>query len=500
MTRIPRRNVLRHLQGDLDADVESCARSIKEDRDVDKSTAIAICQDMKNRGVLEAFLEADPQDEDAELAALAEFRNPGDIRRVDLDGDAVRYENVMLLAPGAWTDAGSRSTAIYSPEGIRASADNWVDPATGDAVDEIEINLLHGPALHGAATLGDIGTIPASSITVDDSDRMYGDLEIHGESAASQLAVELMDEVLEAADDPGRETPPVGPSVEIVQEESEFDDATGATRLTEMWFSGVGLVFNPASRPVEIEHQARERAIAMADEAGYDHAGLVLHRDDAEQSGETPLNTSRHAGGMTQSQRQRINKLLGEMQRVLQEDGDIELVQTLVEQYRQDGGDMEASATEFVAWVEENSDVSEGDLQEVLEAYLADVGADSLEETPVQGLAEWAEEQMGNPEEDEEGEDGGDGMSEEDLREAVDTIGNFASELESVKDMLSDYREDVDEQVSTLEDEIEEKDRRLQKLEDQPVRQAQEHRDGESFLDEDGDEASATEHEDVMLT
>ncbi|AHG00910.1 hypothetical protein HALLA_12060 [Halostagnicola larsenii XH-48] len=500
---------VRYLQNTDDDDVEHAARQMADGNpDMDLDIARELCEDMQDRGVLEDYLEADPDEDDDDLAALAEFRNPGDIRRIEMDGDGVKYENVMLLAPGAWTDAGSRSTAIYSAEGIRASAENWVDPETGDDVEEAEINFLHGPALHNAASLGDIGTIPTDSIIVDDQDRMYGDIKLHGESPASQASIELMDEVLESADDPGTQTPPVGPSVEIVGEESETDPETGASRLTEMWYSGVGLVFGPASRPVEMEQQARGRAIAMAEDHGYDHTGLIL-RSGGESgppgSGETPLNTSRHAGDMGKKQRQRINKLLAEMQQVLQEGGDLELIQTLIEQYRQSEGDMEAPASEFLAWVGENADVDPEEIQDSLEKFVEDAGADDLEEAAVQGLEEWvmenmAEEPEGDGDGDENGDENGDGMGQEELREAVDTIGKFTSELESVKEMLSEYKGDVDETVEELEDEIEEKERRLSKLEDQPVRQAREHQNGEDFYSEDGDSGGSGEHEDVMLT
>lgn len=185
----------------------------------------------------------------AELAALAEIRNPSSIARVEEDG-GVRYSDVMLLAPGEWTDAGSGETVHYAGDAIRESADNWENYA---------INLMHGPALHDATVLGEIGKVPPDSIAVDDADRLFGDLVLHGDSPASELGIELMDEALESDGRQGID----GPSVEIVEDTTEYDPDRGRQRMTSMTFGGVGLVFDPASRDVDLANQIRERAVAM---------------------------------------------------------------------------------------------------------------------------------------------------------------------------------------------------------------------------------------------
>ena len=276
-------------------DVEACKSSILDDNpDMDESTAYAICNDMKNRGVLAGWLSAEPESG----RRLAQFRNPQEIRRTEGSGDEVTYKRVMLLSPGQWADAGSQEFVDYNPEAIRRSAENFVDldairtrvpewphldnaeranrlNELGEAVmadGQIPVNFLHGPAMYGADSLDEIGHIPTDSVIVDDDGRMYGDITLHGDSPQSLTAIDLMDEVLEAASSGDRDPPPVGPSVEIPADDVTVED--GTLRLQEAWFSATGVVFNPASRPVELGEQARERAVAMTAADG-ETAGMV---------------------------------------------------------------------------------------------------------------------------------------------------------------------------------------------------------------------------------
>ena len=277
--------------------VDACAKSIMDDNpDMDESTAYAICNDMDNKGVLSAWLDADPEPDDGRR--LAQFRNPQEIRRTEGSGNAVTYKRVMLLSPGQWADAGSKEFVDYNPEAIRRSAENFVDldairtrvpewphldnaeraarlNELGEAVmadGEIPVNFLHGPAMYGAESFDEIGSIPTESVIVDDDGRLYGDITLHGESPQSLTAIDLMDEVLEAAEAGDRDPPPVGPSVEIPADDVTHED--GAIRLQEAWFSATGIVFSPASRPVELGEQARERAVAMTAADG-EAAGMV---------------------------------------------------------------------------------------------------------------------------------------------------------------------------------------------------------------------------------
>lgn len=505
--------------------VEECVASIQEDNpEMDESTAYAICQDMADRDVLADYLAAEPDPTDEALAALAEFREPGSIKRLEADGGGVRYSDVMLLAPGAWTDAGSRSTAVYTDTAIRASAENWVDPATQDPVDRAEINLLHGPALHDATTLGDVGHVPTDSIVVDEQNRMFGDLVLHGESAASELAIELMDEVLEATEDPDREAPPVGPSVEIVDERGEVDREAGVKRLEELWYSGLGIVFNPASRPVELAEQTRERAVAMADGSESALQGVVLRAEDGtgttaagDTDGETTKPGSRPA--LTMSEREHLQAALSEMQtafqdmaRLLQSDEELAMVQDLIAEFQQAGNEpSEATVAELLEWADANADVDRDVMEDVLDAFMQTVEADDPGAVAVEGLADWIAETGGGGEDDEtddadadSGEEGEEGnqLSQDDLQNAVDTIAQFSSQLEDVKEMLAEaesVREDHAEMLAALEADLEDVDRRLTTYEDEPQPRSLAGGDDEPFVEDEGESTAATEHEDVLL-
>lgn len=228
---------------------------------------------------------------------LAQFRNPAEIRRVEKDGN-VEYRRVALLAAGVWTDAGSRQTVDYAAEGLRASAENWVDiervraaipewerlsngqraerlAELGDDIlaDEVPINFLHGPSLYGAESLDAVGHIPTDSVLVDDDGTLYADLVFHADTDQSRTAIDLMDETLEKAT-AGTRPPPVGPSVEIPADRVTATDRDVLT-LKEAWFSAAGIVFNPASETVELGQQAATRAVAMSSAAG---GGSLLYR------------------------------------------------------------------------------------------------------------------------------------------------------------------------------------------------------------------------------
>lgn len=472
------------------------------------------------------------------LAALAQFRNPGEIQRVEEDG-GVTYRRVMLLAPGTWTDAGSRQTILYAGDAIRKSAENWSDRT---------INLLHGPAFHNATVLDDVGEILEDSIIVDDDDRMFGDLHCHGDSSASELAIDLMDEVLEAAGDPTEETPPVGPSVEIVDDTTEIDEQRGLERMVEMEYGGLGLVFNPASKPAVMENQVRERAVAMADEHGADvDADVYLLEDDVqdlpaecreceenrrmqgtyrcpechpdvdpedfdgELAGEgtqTLKSGSRRRLSMGERKEifrtlEDITSSLKELERSLQNGEEMAAVQDAIAQYQQDGNDLaEATVEEFIQWADGNTDVGTDVLQDVVDAFMESVEAGDPGAASAEALNDWLAETGGS----EEGGDGGDGEGEEEeeaqetmgsqeLEEAINTIGKFSDKMEQLDEMLTEYIEETEEQMDDL-------DRRLSEIEDEPQqRSLAGDQGGDDFVDVDDDSgsSSATEHEDVMM-
>lgn len=451
-------------------DTDRCAQSILDDNpDMDESTAHAICNDMKNRGVLEAFNEAEPN---AALHALAQFRNPGDIQRVEKDG-GILYKRVMLLAPGAWTDAGSRSTAVWEGDAIRRSADNWVDENL-NPVEEIPLNLLHGPRLHDDDTMAGIGTIPKDSIIVDEENRMFGDLFLHGDSPASELAIQSFDLALETDGRKGLD----GPSVETVKERSAKDDELGVRRVQEIWYSGVGLVYNPAARSVDMRNQIRERAVAMAEDAGLDEAGVYVdaanQTEDTTQSlkarfrqrwymADEEIDIENLSDDELRSALSAMYDDMNEIRAALQDDEALAVVLDAVQQYASAGEDLSAGADAFRDWAAANVEIDEAVLDDVLSTYLQEAGVEDLSETPVEQLQSWLAEMAGGGEEPEEE---APELSAEDLEAAKATIAEFNDHLADVKDMLTEYKSDVE---NTVEESIDDFERRLTELEEESV-------------------------------
>lgn len=524
---ISRRELIRSLQDDeLPEPVKDCEKSIREDNpDMDRSTAIAICRDMNQRGVLSDYLAAAPTDSRVNQRAMAEFRNPAEIRRVD-EGTGVRYKRVMLLSPGTWADAGSEEFVDYNADAIRKSADNWVNleairseiPNWHDLTNErraerlaemnehvmlqesAPINFLHGPAMYGAETLDEIGEIPLDSIIVDDHGRLYADLVLDGDSPQSKTAIDLIDEVLEAAQAEVAEPPPVGPSVEIPADHVSVEDGTKS--LEEAFFSAVGIVFGPASRPVELGEQAQERAVAMTG-ADTDNHGVVLRdghgnqEQDCENTDSTSKSVPRHRRGMQDFDPESMNdeelaetlrtmqEDMGELRRVLQ---DLGVVQNIVEQAKNDGFDPSASTvSELVEFINDNMDVDDdvmAELQDAADAYLETVDADSLDATSAEGMLDWVVQQSGAGD-DEDSEmgthDDDDQEAMMELEQVKEVVGEVAEHMGDIKDMLQERESEREESLDELE-------RRLSELEGEPIeRSLTGQQDSGEFIDEDDD-------------
>lgn len=194
-------------------------------------------------------------DGESAILSLADVRQPGTIERREEEG-SVRYTDVLLIAPGVWTDANSRQRIWYSPEGIQNSADNWADD---------RLNLLHEQE---DETL-EIGHVDTASTYVDETGNLYGDLVLHRDNDASRLADDSLKRALETGGAEGIR----GPSVELRGEEYRWNSEHEAHELVEGTFTGVGLVglgltAGPASKPADFARQTAARAVALADGDG----------------------------------------------------------------------------------------------------------------------------------------------------------------------------------------------------------------------------------------
>jgi hypothetical protein len=190
----------------------------------------------------------------AHAVALADLQNPGAISRDVNDDGSVRYNNVLMLAPGVWGDAGSGKRILYSEDGIANSADNWTDTT---------VNLFH-ERNNEVTAVGDVDT--DSIYLGDDDGGLYGDIVLHMDNPASEFADEALQNALETNGREGLQ----GPSVELRGEEYRFNDDKGVHELVEGTFNGLGLVGlgvspGPGSKDAAFSEQTRDRAVALAD-------------------------------------------------------------------------------------------------------------------------------------------------------------------------------------------------------------------------------------------
>jgi len=328
------------------------------------------------------------------LAAEDNIQNPDDIERVEEDGGAVRYTDIMLLAPGTWTDAASQQTIWYAPDAIKQSAANWSDDV---------VNLLHDQN-----DVSEVGRVDADSVYADDDGRMYGDLVLSGESGASQYAVELMDAALSDDED----SILGGPSVEITDDTTEWDDTRGLEKMVEMTFSGVGLVTEPASKPAAFDSQTRERAVALAD--------ADIDKDD---------------------------------------------IQLMTRE-------LEVSREDFAEFVAENYDVSEEEALEMIDDGAASQMTEMVKDL-LRGEAEEMEDSDDEDDDEEEMKDSEDDEDEEEDRiygeDEVAELQDRIDELESrLADAEGDDGDEVAEKLSDIEDQVVDIEKRLSDLESEP--------------------------------
>lgn len=316
------------------------------------------------------------------------------IKRLEEDG-TVRYTNIKLLSPGSWTDAGSKETVWYSPEGIRNL----------EMREDNVVNIMHDVDNEVAS----VGSVDPESVETDEQGNLYGDVVLHMDNAASEFADENMKTTLESGGSKGFG----GPSVEIDAEgqKVEWNDEKGMHELKAGYLSGTGFVSNPASKPVAFSRQTAERGVALADGS---QESKTLYRKDDTMSEELDL----------EALREKYN---------LGEDIDEETVAELAEagaldlEEDEDEEEEEAPETPEDDEEEEETEMEDGEIEQMVSS-LAD-------------RVETLEEQLDAA------------MAAEDVEEAL------SEELEEVKSNLADaetvdeLEADVDKRLSELENE-----------------------------------------------
>lgn len=469
---------------DLDDEVEACVRSVKKQEGMDKSSAIAICKDMQNKGQL-----TEPDEEHREQTAETEglrvletsFDAPGPVQRVkNEDEDAVTYKNLLFLAPGEWTDAAEGEQIYYSPEANKRLAEKGSDGVVDTAVN---VNHEHRDQLK------QVGSYDPGALDVDDHGNLYGDLTLHGRTQASEDAIGLMDLALESDGQQGAG----GLSVEIPleHEKTEWDKERGMEKMVEYALGGLAIVTNSASEPAAFDQQFDERAIAMA--SGDDVDVRVMQRD-----GQTDIKAQRPAESMddvTEAIRtladedgvtinieggsmDEINDALDgddddtpdEPEQTLEDDEDDEreelmdddehaVVQDVIERAESEGFDVsEQTAAELMDFVGTNMDLDEAELdaiENVAEAYLQATDADSLDATPAEGLLDFVREQASDDDDEEDEGDEEEAPDEDDEEDEEMDADEDIEELQAKNEELSDTVEELERRLSELEDEPE---------------------------------------------
>jgi len=311
MPELSRREVLRKLQDDLPEEVKDCEKSILEDNpDMDRSTAIAICRDQLDMSELDddvtlpQELDEDPcwegytmvgfkqengrevpncvPDDDVPDANLSDDCPDGQIKiggdcvdpdvedtgqldpslsapvfqlseldtepieREELGDNEVVYRNVKVLESGKWTDSASGQEIWYSPKGLENL----------EIRDNNHINIMHDSG-------NDVSTVGEMQNAKADNGELYADLVLDTSSAAGEYADENLQTALESNGQQGFG----GPSVEIDAEGQEIEDneKMGVKELVSGFISGLGLVKNPASKPVHFARQTAERGVALSE-------------------------------------------------------------------------------------------------------------------------------------------------------------------------------------------------------------------------------------------
>lgn len=384
-----------------------------------------------------------------QLALQRSLAEPGNIKRVEED-DAVRYKNVVMLAPGEWTDAKSRTTYYYSPEGIANSVDNWTD------------NNLHLNHDGQETVLADIGHVDADTVDVDEKGRMFGDIVFHRRTSTSKDAEELMKLAVETEGEQGL----AGPSVEIVDTKDEYDSDRGMDETTEMVFSGLGLVTSPASRTVAFEEQMKALQSEQPDGVRLMHN----YKDDA-----------CHDTTMSHDD---FDERIRALRRNLQSDDDLNKLKSAIDQFMEDadGG----ALVDLMEWAQENlSEELAQVVANLTEEYASTLDEEELNDADASDLQSWASEQLetdeDGEEEEEESEESEDGEEEEEDDEDDNEQENEA--LEGVKDRLSEVEDALDslpldeltelsgitDDIQELSESLEDVDRDLSEMQDEPV-------------------------------
>lgn len=448
--------------------VKACAESVMRDNpDMDKSQAFQVCQAMEDEGQLQAPEEPElaAPDPPAHRFLQADFSGLPAVRRTQ-ENDDVRYENLVLIGAGEWTDA-TGHTEYYTERALKKIAD---DP--DGMVEDTSVNVNH----EYQDQLLQVGHIDRDSITYQNG-LLLGDLVIYGDKQAGQDTIADMDRALESDGEHGAG----GFSIQIPNGgfTRRYNAERGMYELTEFKLAGGGVVTEGASGPANLDEQLPNRAVALSAE-GDDAAVRVLGPGDT-----TKAAMRQHTGMETVESIDALRELasdtddlqasyprtddgyadtpshlladgetvkidiegasLSDIKDALGAGEDRDLadgdVAAAIDEYLASDGSPEDGVDEFLQWANANTDVDMDALEAAAADYLAESGAEDLSETPVSEFMAFVNDGGEEPEEPEEPDEGPDMAAvQENLRELRAELDDAYQRIETLEDR-PDYGE-----------------------------------------------------------
>jgi len=422
------------LQESLGPEVEQCVLSVKEDNpDMDKESAIAICKDQLNmqdaddscpEGHVQVGDECVEIQEvetppsllsDGSVLQLADLQTDP-IEREEQSNNRVLYKNILALAPGVWTDSASKQTIWYSPEGIKN-----LSVEHGSTV-----NIMHD-AENDVSAAGEIVDHKA------DESGLYLDIAIDTGDAAGEYADQNLQTALESEGAKGFG----GPSVEIVEDQTEWNQARAMEELKGGTVGGLGLVKRPGSKSVHFAKQTAQRSVALSDENA--QSLMIPAEEESHMSDGIEVETLLEAANVEADELDLEDRELADV-----------------------------PVQELVGLIAQSYDADPGELMEALEPHLDE---ENEGDEDIENQEDGEDEEDEGEESEEEEED-----NEPEMGEAVQALDERVSALEDMMDsvMAQEDLEEVQDELADAEDvqelseAIEEADKRLSELEEQP--------------------------------
>lgn len=356
------------------------------------------------------------------------------IEREELGENEVAYRHVKILQAGTWTDSNSRETIWYSPEGL----------SNMQLTEDNAVNIMHDSG-------NEISEVGRMENLQEEDGSLFADIILTTDSNAGGYADENFQQTLETEGAEGFG----GPSVEIPADgqQVELNKEKGVKELVAGKIDGLGLVKNPASKPVSFARQTAQRGVALSDG---EQTVMKLESErslmDPEEAREILEKFGFDTGDMDDED---VVDMLKDM-------GD-EIMDYMEEGEGEEMGDYEDDEEED----DEETEMQEGEEEEDEEEEEMDM------ESKIQSL----EERLSNL---------------EDMAESAMMEGELSEELEAATQDLADA-----ETVQELEEAKQELDKRLSELEEQPENPRSLSDNGESEADEEKNVTPIGTHDDI---